>query len=244
MTGYTDLKLYIDGEWIGTQKRRAHRVVNPATGASLGELPLVDGADLDRALETTDRAFRQWKRSTADERAKVLKTAAQLMRERAEHIARVATLEEGKPLRETRAEANAVANLFEFYGEECRRAYGRVLVRPTGTRSLVVKAPVGPVAAFAPWNFPLINPARKLAAPIAAGCSVILKPAEESPASAIELVRALVDAGLPAGVVQLVFGVPDEVSRHLLASPIIRKLSFTGSTAVGKHLLEIGRAHV
>lgn len=244
MTGYTDLKLYIDGEWIGTEKRRVHRVVNPATGGSLGELPLVDAGDLDRALQATDRAFRQWKRSTAEERAKVLKGAARLMRERAEHIARVATLEEGKPLREARAEANAVANLFEFFGEECRRAYGRVLVRPTGTRSLVVKEPVGPVAAFAPWNFPIINPGRKLAAPIAAGCSVILKPAEESPASAIEVVRTLVDAGLPAGVVQLVFGVPDEVSRHLLASPIVRKLSFTGSTAVGKHLLALAAATV
>jgi len=244
MTGYTELKLYIDGEWIGTEKRRTHRVVNPATGGSLGELPLADAADLDRALETTDRAFRQWKRSTPEERSRVLKGAAQLLRERVEHIARVATLEEGKPVRETRAEALAVANLFEFFGEECRRAYGRVLVRPTGMRSLVVKEPVGPVAAFAPWNFPLINPGRKLAAPIAAGCSVILKPAEESPASAIEVVRTLVDAGLPAGVVQLVFGVPDEVSRHLLASPVVRKLSFTGSTAVGKHLLALAAATV
>jgi succinate-semialdehyde dehydrogenase / glutarate-semialdehyde dehydrogenase len=244
MTGYTELKLYIDGEWIGTEKRRTHRVVNPATGGTLGELPLADAADLDRALETTDRAFRQWKRSTPEERSRVLKGAAQLLRERVEHIARVATLEEGKPVRETRAEALAVANLFEFFGEECRRAYGRVLVRPTGMRSLVVKEPVGPVAAFAPWNFPLINPGRKLAAPIAAGCSVILKPAEESPASAIEVVRTLVDAGLPAGVVQLVFGVPDEVSRHLLASPTVRKLSFTGSTAVGKHLLALAAATV
>jgi len=244
MTGYIELKLYIDGEWTGTEKRRTHRVVNPATGGSLGELPLADAADLDRALETTERAFRQWKRSSSEERARVLKGAAQLIRERVEHIARVATLEEGKPLRETRAEAQAAANLFEFFGEECRRAYGRVLVRPTGTRSFVVKEPVGPVAAFAPWNFPLINPARKLAAPIAAGCSVILKPAEESPASAIELVRALVDAGLPGGVVQLVFGVPDEVSRHLLASPVVRKLSFTGSTAVGKHLLALAATTV
>jgi succinate-semialdehyde dehydrogenase/glutarate-semialdehyde dehydrogenase len=244
MTGYTDLKLYIDGEWIGTEKRRTHRVVNPATGGSLGELPLADAADLDRALETAERAFLRWKRSAPEERARVLKGAAQLVRERVEHIARVATLEEGKPLRETRAEAIAVANLFEFFGEECRRAYGRVLVRPTGMRSLVVKEPVGPVAAFAPWNFPVINPGRKLAAPIAAGCSVILKPAEESPASAIEIVRTLVDAGLPPGVVQLVFGVPDEVSRHLLASPIVRKLSFTGSTAVGKHLLALAAATV
>src|SRR6185437_8626670 len=142
MSGYTELKLYIDGTWIGTEKRRTHRVINPATGGSLGELPLVDAADLDRALETTERAFRAWKRSTVEERSRVLKGAAQLMRE-------------------TRAEALAVANLFEFFGEECRRAYGRVLVRPTGTRSLVVKEPVGPVAAFAPWNFPIINPGRK-----------------------------------------------------------------------------------
>ncbi|MGA7538875.1 MAG: NAD-dependent succinate-semialdehyde dehydrogenase [Steroidobacteraceae bacterium] len=242
MGGYTELKLYIDGEWLGAEGRRTQRVVNPATGESLGELPLVDAADLDRALQASERAFREWKRSTPEERARVLKGAARLMRERVEQIARVATMEEGKPLRETRAEANAAANLFEFYGEECRRAYGRVLVRPTGTRSLVVKEPVGPVAAFAPWNFPIINPGRKLAAPIGAGCSVILKPAEESPASAIEVIRTLVDAGLPAGVAQLVFGVPDEVSRHLLASPIIRKLSFTGSTAVGKHLLALAAA--
>jgi succinate-semialdehyde dehydrogenase / glutarate-semialdehyde dehydrogenase len=244
MTPYSDLKLHIDGEWLGAGQRRVHRVVNPATGATLGELPLVDTVDLDRALQAADRGFRQWKRSTSDERARVLKVAAELIRQRVDHIARVATMEEGKTLAETRIEAMATANLFEFYAEECRRTYGRVLVRPTGTRSLVVKEPVGPVAAFAPWNFPIHNPGRKLGAPVAAGCSVILKPAEEAPASAIEVVRALVDAGLPAGVVQLVFGVPDEVSRHLLASPIIRKLSFTGSTVVGKHLLTLAAATV
>ncbi|MGH8228782.1 MAG: NAD-dependent succinate-semialdehyde dehydrogenase, partial [Steroidobacteraceae bacterium] len=215
-----------------------------ATGGTLGELPLVDAADLDRALGAAERGFREWKRSTPEERARVLKTAAQLIRERVEHIAHVATLEEGKTLAETRIEARVTANLFEFYGEECRRTYGRVLVRPTGTRSLVVKEPVGPVAAFAPWNFPIGNPGRKLGAPVAAGCSVILKPAEEAPAAAIEVVRALLDAGLPSGVVQLVFGVPDEVSRHLLASPVIRKLSFTGSTAVGKHLLQLAASTV
>src|SRR5579875_140388 len=244
MTAYPELKLYIDGEWVGAGQRRLHKVINPATGGTLGELPLVDVGDLDRALEAADRGFRQWKRATADERARVLKGAAQLIRQRVDHIARVATLEEGKTLAETRIEAQVAANLFEFYAEECRRTYGRVLVRPTGTRSLVVKEPVGPVAAFAPWNFPIGNPARKLGAPVAAGCSVILKPAEEAPASAIEIVRALVDAGLPPGVVQLVFGVPDEVSRHLLASPVIRKLSFTGSTAVGKHLLALAAATV
>jgi succinate-semialdehyde dehydrogenase/glutarate-semialdehyde dehydrogenase len=244
MTAYPELKLHIDGEWVGTEHRRVHRVVNPATGGTLGELPLADAADLDRALTAAERGFRQWKRATAEERGRVLKRAAQLIRERVEHIARVATMEEGKTLAETRVEAQVAANLFEFYGEECRRTYGRVLVRPTGTRSMVLKEPVGPVAAFAPWNFPIGNPARKLGAPVAAGCSVILKPAEESPASAIEIVRSLLDAGLPAGVVQLVFGVPDEVSRVLLASPIIRKLSFTGSIPVGKHLLALAAATV
>jgi succinate-semialdehyde dehydrogenase / glutarate-semialdehyde dehydrogenase len=244
MTSYPDLRLYIDGEWLSAGTRRTHRVVNPANGATLGELPLVDTADLDRALAAAERGYRLWKRATAEERGRVLKGAAQLIRQRAEHIARVATLEEGKTLGEARIEALVTANLFEFYGEECRRTYGRVLVRPTGTRSVVVKEPVGPVAAFAPWNFPIGNPGRKLGAPIAAGCSVILKPAEEAPASAIEVVRALLDAGLPPDVAQLVFGVPDEVSRHLLASPIIRKLSFTGSTAVGKHLLTLAAATV
>ena len=244
MTPYPELKLHIDGEWLGVGTRRTHRVINPANGSTLGELPLVDAADLDRALDAAERSYRLWKRSTPDERGRVLKGAAHLIRERAEHIARVATLEEGKTLSEAKVEAKVVANLFEFYAEECRRTYGRVLVRPTGTRSLVVKEPVGPVAAFAPWNFPIGNPGRKLGAPIAAGCSVILKPAEEAPAAAIEIVRCLLDAGLPQGVAQLVFGVPDEVSRHLLASPIIRKLSFTGSTAVGKHLLALAAATV
>ena len=244
MNSYPDLKLHIDGEWLGAGSRRTHRVINPANGSTLGELPLVDTADLDRALHAAERGYRIWKRATAEERGRVLKGAAQLIRQRVDHIARIATLEEGKTLAETRIEAMVTANLFEFYGEECRRTYGRVLVRPTGTRAVVVKEPVGPVAAFAPWNFPIANPGRKLGAPVAAGCSVILKPAEEAPASAIEVVRALLDAGLPPGVVQLVFGVPDEVSRHLLASPIIRKLSFTGSTAVGKHLLALAAATV
>jgi succinate-semialdehyde dehydrogenase/glutarate-semialdehyde dehydrogenase len=236
---YPDLELYIDGEWLGRGARRTHRVINPATGGTIGELPLADASDLDRALEGAADGFRVWRRASADERARVLKKAAELMRQRMEHIARIATLEEGKTLSETRVEVTATANLFEFYAEELRRTYGRVLVRPSGTRSLVMREPVGPVAAFAPWNFPIANPGRKLGAPVAAGCSVILKPAEEAPGSAIEVVRALVDAGVPSGVVQLVFGVPDEISRHLLASPIIRQLSFTGSTAVGKHLMAL-----
>ncbi|MGI4880167.1 MAG: NAD-dependent succinate-semialdehyde dehydrogenase [Janthinobacterium lividum] len=231
--------MHIDGEWIGVGDRRTHRVVNPATGETLGELPLASADDLDRALDATARGFRVWKKAGAPERAAVLNGAARLLRERADVIARNATLEEGKTFGETRIEVMVTANLFDFYAGEALRLYGRVLVRPTGMRSMVMYEPVGPVAAFAPWNFPIANPGRKLGAPIAAGCSVILKPAEEAPASAMAVVQALLDAGLPQGVAQLAFGVPDEVSRHLLASPITRKLSFTGSTVVGKHLVKL-----
>ena len=237
--GFAPLYMHIAGENVGVGHRRVHTLINPATGAVLGELPLADAADLDRALDAAAKGFQVWSRTPAEARGAVLKKAAALLRERAEQIARIATTEEGKTLAEARIEAHVVANLFEFYGEECRRTYGRVLVRPTGQRSMVIKQPVGPVAAFAPWNFPLGNPGRKLGAPIAAGCSVILKPAEEAPASALAILQALLDAGLPDNVAQVVFGVPDEVSRHLLNSPVIAKLSFTGSTVVGKHLAKL-----
>ncbi|MGO9932848.1 MAG: NAD-dependent succinate-semialdehyde dehydrogenase [Steroidobacteraceae bacterium] len=236
---YPQLHMIIDGEKVPVGHRRTHTVVNPATGAALGALPLADAADLDRALQTAFRGFRLWRDAPAQQRASVLSGAARLMLERLEHIARIATLEEGKTLAETRAEVMMNVGLFNFYAGECQRLYGRELVRPAGMHSAVTYEPVGPVAAFAPWNFPIGNPGRKLGAPIAAGCSVILKSAEEAPASALAVLQCLLDAGLPKEVGQAVFGVPDEVSRHLLASPIIRKVSFTGSTAVGKHLLKL-----
>ena len=239
MSDYPELQMHIDGEWIGVGHRRTHQVLNPATGQVLGDLPLADAADLDRALDAADRGFRLWRGKTAEERCRVLKGAADLMRQRLERIARIATTEEGKTLGETRIETMATAGWLEFAGEEAKRSYGRVLVRPTGQRHMVLKEPVGPVAAFAPWNFPIGNPGRKFGAALAAGCSCILKPAEETPGSALEVLRALLDAGLPAGVAQVVFGVPDEVSTHLLSSPIIRKLSFTGSISVGKHLMKL-----
>jgi succinate-semialdehyde dehydrogenase/glutarate-semialdehyde dehydrogenase len=239
MSDYPELRMHIDGEWVGVGSRRTHKVLNPATGAVLGELPLADAADLDCALDAADRGFKAWRATPAADRCRVLKTAADLIRERVDRIARIATLEEGKTIHETRIETMATAGWLEFAGEEAKRAYGRVLVRPAGVRHMVVREPVGPVAAFAPWNFPVGNPGRKLGAALAAGCSCILKPAEEAPNSALEVLRALLDAGLPPGVGQVVFGVPDEVSRHLLASPIIRKLSFTGSIAVGKHLMKL-----
>jgi succinate-semialdehyde dehydrogenase / glutarate-semialdehyde dehydrogenase len=239
VTDYPQLHMIIDGEKIPVGHRKTHKVINPATEDVLGELPLADTGDLDRALETAQRGFRIWRESTPQQRAAVLQGAARLMVERQEDIARIATMEQGKTLAETRIEVMMNVGLFNFYAGETQRIYGRQLVRPTGMRSTVTYEPVGPVAAFAPWNFPIGNPGRKLGAPIAAGCSVILKAAEEAPGSALAILQCLLDAGLPKEAGQAVFGVPDEVSRHLLASPIIRKLSFTGSTVVGKHLAKL-----
>ena len=231
--------MIIDGEQVAVGRRRTHAVVNPANGEILGQLPLADVADLDRALDAAQRGFRIWRDAPPLKRAAVLSGAARLMLERQEQIARIATLEEGKTLPEARIEVGMIVGLFNFYAGECLRAYGRLLARPAGLRSEVTHEPVGPVAAFAPWNFPIGNPGRKLGAPVAAGCSVIMKASEEAPGSALAVLQCLLDAGLPKEVGQAVFGVPDEVSRRLLASPVIRKVSFTGSTAVGKHLMKL-----
>ena len=241
---YPQPKLFIGGEWLGPEGRATRPVLNPATGEPLAELPLATPEDLDRALDAAERGFAAWRRAPAEQRAEVLRVAARLLRERSEGIALNATLEQGKILAEMRIETQAAAALFDFYAEEVRRLYGRVLVRPAGRRSLVVKSPVGPVAAFASWNFPVGNPARKLGAAIGAGCSCILKPAEEAPASGMAVVQALADAGLPEGVAGLVFGIPDQVSTHLLSSKVIRKVSFTGSVAVGKHLMALAAANM
>jgi succinate-semialdehyde dehydrogenase/glutarate-semialdehyde dehydrogenase len=219
----SQLALFIDGERIGPGGRSTHRVVNPATGAVLGELPLATPADLDRALETAARGFRIWRARSADERGNVLAGAARLLRERADCIATIATMEEGKTLNEAKAELMMAAGLFDFYAAETRRIYGRVLVRPTGKLSRVMKEPVGPVAAFCPWNFPIGNPARKLGAAIGAGCSIIIKPPEEAPGSAIEVLNSLLDAGLPKEVATCVFGIPDQVSRHPSPLPSFAK---------------------
>jgi succinate-semialdehyde dehydrogenase/glutarate-semialdehyde dehydrogenase len=174
----------------------------------------------------------------------VLRRTAELLRERADHIARVATMEQGKPLAEARGEVNGAAGLIDFHAGEAVRVYGRLLMRPAGMRSMVLHQPVGPVAAFCAWNFPALNVVRKLAPAIAAGCSIILKPSEETPGSAVEVMRCFQDAGLPGDVAQIVFGVPDMVSRQLLSSPVTRKLSFTGSVPVGKHLMKLASESV
>src|SRR5271166_455377 len=237
---YADLKLLIGGEWTPKDHREHEPVMNPATGECIGVLPHASKADLDRALDAAEQANPVWRGMSPQDRGKILKRAADLMRERVEHIARIATIEEGKNIHEARMETNISADTLEWFAEEGRRAYGRVLPqRSPGMRMTVLREPVGPVAALAPWNFPVGNPCRKLGAALAAGCPCIMKPAEHTPASALEVARALMDAGLPKGVMSMVFGVPSEVSTHLLASPIIRKLSFTGSTRVGKQLMKL-----
>jgi succinate-semialdehyde dehydrogenase/glutarate-semialdehyde dehydrogenase len=230
---------YVGGEWLGAAGRETQEVVNPASGAVLASLPLATAADLDRALETAERGFASWRRTAPEVRAAVLTRTAALIRERADRLAGLATLEQGKVRTEAKGEVMATAALLDFHAGEAVRVYGRVLPRPAGTRSLVLQQPVGVVAAFCAWNFPVMNVVRKLAPAIAAGCAVILKPSEETPGCATEVMRCFIEAGLPADVAQIVFGVPDMVSRHLLASPVTRKLSFTGSVPVGKHLLRL-----
>jgi succinate-semialdehyde dehydrogenase/glutarate-semialdehyde dehydrogenase len=237
---YDKLHLYIDGEWLGPEGRKTGNVVNPATGDTIGTLPHASKADLDRALDAAARGFQSWRKVSPNERAKILRKAGELIRERADRIATLMTLEEGKTLGESKMEVLSSAEIFEWMAEECRRSYGRLVPpRAAGHRQMVMREPVGPVAAFSPWNFPAVTPARKIAASLAAGCSCIIKPAEETPATALAMAKALEDAGLPKGVLGVVFGVPSEVSTYLIASPVIRKISFTGSTVVGKQLAKL-----
>lgn len=240
MTDYTtDLALFVDGSWRIGEGRDAHAVVNPATGGTIAELPLASIADLDEALAAADRGFKLWRATDVEVRSAVLRKTAALLRERAEDIATTLTIEQGKPIAEARGEIAGSAQMFDWYAEEAKRNYGRVLVRPTGQRAIVIKQPVGPVAAFSPWNFPVYLMSKKLAPALAAGCSVIAKPPEETPGCTTAVMRCLIDAGLPAGVCQMVFGVPDTISRHVLASSVIRKVSFTGSVPVGRHLMRL-----
>ncbi|MFN2259462.1 MAG: NAD-dependent succinate-semialdehyde dehydrogenase [Parasphingopyxis sp.] len=240
----TDLQLYIDGEWIGRGDRDVQAVVNPESGETLAELPLATTDDLDRALAAAEIGFREWRNRDVNERGAMLRKTAELLRERAGEIAPLLTMEQGKPVKEAIGEVIGAAALFDWFAEEARRAYGRVLVRPPGQRSVVLQQPIGPVAAFSPWNFPHFLMARKLAPALAAGCSIICKPPEETPACAAALMKCVADAGVPGNVAQLVHGVPAEVSSHLIASPVIRKLSFTGSVPVGKHLMKLAAENV
>ena len=244
-TNYPDVQLFIDGAWTPSAGGKTLTVLNPASGEPLGRLAHAERPDLDRALEAAERGFRAWRKVSAYERSKVMRKAAGLIRERADRIARLMTMEQGKPVAEAKGETLVAADVIEWFAEEARRTYGRVIpARAEGVYQLVIKEPVGVVAAFTPWNFPINQAVRKISAGVAAGCAVILKGPEETPASCAELVRAYTDAGLPAGVVQLVFGVPAEISEYLIPHPIVKKISFTGSTVVGKHLAALAGAHM
>src|ERR1041385_5542469 len=234
---YTDLGLYIDGKWLNGEGRKGEDGINPASGKTLGHLPHASKSDLDAALAAAEKGFQAWKNTSAYDRSKIMRKAADLLRERFDHVSKVQTQEQGKVYVESRAEVLTSADIIDWYAEEGRRTYGRVIPgRQKGVRQLVVQEPVGIVAAFTPWNFPTLTPVRKIAGALAAGCSIIIKASEETPGGCVELVKCFADAGLPAGVLNLVFGVPADVSEHLLAKDEIKKISFTGSIPVGKHL--------
>jgi succinate-semialdehyde dehydrogenase / glutarate-semialdehyde dehydrogenase len=242
---YTDVSLYIDGTWTKAASGRTLDVVNPATSDKIGTVAHAERPDLDRALEAADKGFRTWKKVSAFDRSKVMRKAADILRSRADAIAELLTLEQGKPLAEAKGEVLAGADVIDWFAEEARRAYGRVIpARAEGIYQLVIKEPVGPVAAFTPWNFPINQVVRKLSAAIATGCSIIVKAPEDTPASPAELIRCFADAGLPAGVMNLVYGDPAEISEYLIPHPVIRKVTFTGSTPVGKQLAALAGKHM
>jgi succinate-semialdehyde dehydrogenase/glutarate-semialdehyde dehydrogenase len=231
MVDYPALTLFIDGQRRSGEGRASEPVLNPATGSVLGELPHASAADIDEALASSARGYEQWRTMSAVDRGAILQRAAALIVERKEAIASLITLELGKPITESRVEVETAAGIFVWNAEEGRRAYGRVIPsRSRGIQQIAIREPLGPIAAFAPWNAPAITPARKISSALAAGCSVVIKPAEETPATALAIAAALEDAGLPAGVLNVVFGNPALISRKLLASPVTRGLTFTGST--------------
>ena len=242
---YENLDLYIDGKFTKGDSGVTSDVVNPSKDSVLAKLPHAKKAELDAALAAADKAFKSWKRVSAFERAKILRKAADLVRARADDIAKVLTQEQGKVLIEARLEVQGAADIIDWFADEGRRAYGRIIpARADGVRNMVIMEPVGPVAGFAPWNFPVTQAVRKISAALAAGCSIIIKCPEETPGSPIGLVRCFHDAGVPAGVINLVYGTPAEISEYLIPSPVIRKISFTGSVPVGKHLNALAASHM
>lgn len=242
---YPPLYLYIDGEFIGAERRDGQDVRDPATLEVLGKLPWATQGDLDHAIESSHRAFQIWRISSPLERSSVLRKVADLARQRASEIGRNITLDNGKPLPEAIGEVMNSAEHAEWSAEECRRIYGRVIPsRNPAVRQLVVREPVGVCAAFSPWNFPFSQAIKKVAAAIGAGCTVILKGPEESPSAVVAMAQLFHDAGLPAGVLNIVWGVPSDVSKHLIESSRVRKVTFTGSVPVGKQLAAMAGLHM
>ncbi len=237
MSSYPEIRFYIGGEWLSSKNRAP--VINPANEKQIGLLPVANQANLDNALAAAREGFNIWSKTAPIERSRIMLKAAQIMRERQEEIAHSITLELGKPIKQSRLEVIRGCEFFEWDAGEAQRLYGRVIPSAPGVRYIVVRQPIGSVAAFSPWNFPMSQPARKIAGALASGCSIILKPAEETPAGAVHIARAFEDAGLPPGVLNLVFGQPAEISNHLISQDQIRLVAFTGSTAVGRHLTRL-----
>jgi succinate-semialdehyde dehydrogenase / glutarate-semialdehyde dehydrogenase len=231
-------RLFIDGKWCDADNGKTHPVVNPATEEGIAEVAWGGRAETRRALEAAQRAMPAWMKLTAWDRAKILKKTADLIRERADAIARTMTMEQGKPLVEARGEVISAADTFEWFAEEGKRAYGQVIPNSApGKRHLTLKHPVGVVGAITPWNFPVTLAARKIGPALAVGCTVVCKPAHQTPLCLMQVYQCMEEAGLPAGVANLVVGPPAEIGDEFLENPICRKISFTGSTAVGKHLM-------
>ncbi len=244
--GYVDTQLFINGEWRPSAEGRTLPVVNPATGKEIGRVAHAGRPDLDRALEAAQKGFEVWRDLVPAERSKIMRRAAALVRERAGDVAPLLTQEQGKPLAEAKAETLAAADIIEWFAEEGFRVYGRIVPSRASLsiRQMVLKDPVGPVAAFTPWNFPINQVVRKVGAALAAGCSMLVKAPEETPAAPAALVKAFADAGLPAGVLGLVYGNPAEISSYLIPHPVIRKITFTGSIPVGKQLAALAGQHM
>lgn len=245
MQTYPNVQLFIDGQWRDASDHGSIPVVDPATEEVIGTVAKATQSDLDAAVQSVSKGFEIWRNVPAFERSALLRKAAAILRERAQSIGWLLTREQGKPLAQAVVEIEASADMCEWLAEEARRTYGRVIPsRAHNVLQLSTKLPVGPVAAFTPWNFPVNQVARKLAAALAAGCSIIVKAPEETPASPAALIQAFIDAGFPAGVINLVYGVPSEISEYLIPHPTIRKISFTGSTQIGKHLASLAGLHM
>lgn len=242
MTSYPKLQLYIDGQWRAASPGQP--VINPADETIIAHIPRATVRDLNEALDAARKGFEIWRGTAPAERARIILKAVSIVRQRIDEIAFAITLEQGKPLDQSRQEIVRACEIIEWDANEGRRVYGRVIPGESGLRHTVLRQPIGIVAAFSPWNFPITSPARKIGGALSSGCSIILKASEETPAGAVELVRAFHDAGLPAGVLNLVFGNPAEISEHLIADPSVRLLTFTGSIPVGKKLAELAARHL
>lgn len=242
---YQQLSLYIDGQFIGADGRQTQEVVNPANRQVLGHLPHATEADLESALQAADKAFQSWRKSSPTDRSAILRKVGELTRERSAEIARNMTLDMGKPLAEALGEVVSCADHCDWHAEECRRIYGRVIPpRNPNVRQFVLREPIGVCVAFTPWNFPYNQAIRKIAAAVGAGCTLVIKGPEDAPSAVMAIAQMFHDAGLPPGVLNVVWGDPPKVSDYLIRSPITRKVSFTGSVPVGKHLAGLAGQHM